>query len=104
MTIEKKDATSFDSIAMSNLVLSRIPTALLLTDVGTELTFQLPLNSSNQFQPLFEHIDNNDVALGVQSYGMSVTTLEEVFIKVAHGTHSHTDAEAGREAKCESNI
>ena len=33
---------------------------------------------------------------------MSVTTLEEVFIKVAHGTNTHADAEAGREAKVHS--
>ena len=28
---------------------------------------------------------------------MSVTTLEEVFIKVAHGTVTHAEADAGRE-------
>ena len=30
---------------------------------------------------------------------MSVTTLEEVFIKVAHSTKTQADAEAGRDAK-----
>lgn len=69
MTIEKKDAVAFNSQAMTDVVMSRIPSASMLTDVGTELTFQLPLNSSNQFQPLFEYIDTNEVALGVQSYG-----------------------------------
>jgi ATP-binding cassette subfamily A (ABC1) protein 3 len=48
------------------------------------------------FQPLFEHIDTYEAKLGVQSYGMSVTTLEEVFIKIAEGTNSNGEAEAGR--------
>jgi hypothetical protein len=49
-------------------------------------TFQLPLDSSDQFPSLFDYMDNHEVELGVGSYGMSVTTLEEVFIKVAHAT------------------
>jgi ATP-binding cassette, subfamily A (ABC1), member 3 len=69
MTIEKKDHTTFNSATMTDIVMSRIPTATLLTDVGTELTFQLPLTSSDEFQNLFEHIDNNEASLGVQSYG-----------------------------------
>ena len=69
MTIEKKDVTSFDSAVMTSLVTTAIPTATLHTDVGTELTFQLPLDSSERFQELFDHIDVNEESLGVQSYG-----------------------------------
>ena len=86
MTIEKKDVHKFNSPAMIELVQSRVKDATLLTDVGTELTFQLPFTSSQAFQSLFEHFDNNESQLGIQSYGVSVTTLEEVFIKIAHGT------------------
>lgn len=86
MTIEKKDVHKFNSPAMIELVQSRIKDATLLTDVGTELTFQLPFTSSQAFQSLFAHFDDNETNLGIQSYGMSVTTLEEVFIKIAHGT------------------
>jgi ATP-binding cassette subfamily A (ABC1) protein 3 len=32
----------------------------------------------------------------MRSYGMSVTTLEEVFIKIAHGTTTNATADAGR--------
>jgi hypothetical protein len=95
MTIEKMDATSFDSRKMADVIGSRIPEAKLLTDVGTELTFQLPLSSSDKFQPLFEYMDAHERELGLQSYGMSVTTLEEVFIRVAEGTHTQADAQAG---------
>ena len=69
MTVEKKNATTFDSKAMTDVVTTCVPSATLLTNVGTELTFQLPFNSSANFRSLFEHIDNNEAALGVQSYG-----------------------------------
>jgi hypothetical protein len=67
---------------MQRTVHAQVPEAKLLTDVGTEMTFQLPFSASAKFQGLFEHIDDNETTLGVQSYGVSVTTLEEVFIKV----------------------
>jgi ATP-binding cassette subfamily A (ABC1) protein 3 len=41
MTVEKKNAITFDSKKMTEVVMSRIPAATLLTDVGTELTFQV---------------------------------------------------------------
>lgn len=72
MTIEKKNSNTFDSNAVTEVVMSHIPTAALLTNVGTELTFQLPFSSSENFKPLFEHMDANEEALGVQSYGKAV--------------------------------
>ena len=69
MTIEKNDAILFDSLRMIQLVMSHIPAANVLSDVGTELTFQLPLNSTGHFQALFDHVDSHQKVLGVQSYG-----------------------------------
>ena len=34
---------------------------------------------------LFSELDSRAAELGVASYGISVTTLEEVFLKVGHG-------------------
>jgi ATP-binding cassette, subfamily A (ABC1), member 3 len=36
------------------------------------------------FPSLFENLDNNKGNLGILSYGVSITTLEEVFLKVAN--------------------
>ena len=84
MTIEKVDPTHFDSANMRSFVSSRIPDCKFLTDVGTEMVIQLPFTSSSMFASLFEALDQHDKSLGVRSYGMSVTTLEEVFINVAN--------------------
>eukprot|EP01037_Dinobryon_pediforme_P045063 gene45063-57299_t len=81
---------------MSDLVYSRIPDARLLNDVGKEIVFQLPFNSTSSFQGLFQHIDEHTQELHVESYGVSVTTLEEVFITVQNATETQAQAEAGR--------
>ena len=114
MVLEKKDAITFKSSDIDHVVTSRVPAAKLLTDVGminllflsyalkqpfgvgTEIAFQLPFSSSDRFQGLFDHLDANLDELGIRSYGMSVTTLEEVFIKVAEGTATEATAVKGR--------
>uniref|UniRef100_H3GK29 ABC transporter domain-containing protein n=1 Tax=Phytophthora ramorum TaxID=164328 RepID=H3GK29_PHYRM len=68
---------------LQSLVTSRVPTAKVLSNVGAEIAFQLPLDSTTSFPLLFEELDEKMGELGVLSYGISVTTLEEVFIKVA---------------------
>lgn len=85
MTIEKQNPITFNTKGVIDIINRYVEDAKILTNVGTELTVQLPLTSSHSFQPLFEQFDNNSESLGIQSYGMSVTTLEEVFIKVAEG-------------------
>ncbi|RHZ34332.1 hypothetical protein DYB37_012253, partial [Aphanomyces astaci] len=57
--------------------------ANVLSNVGTEIAFQLPLDSAPLFGGMFADLDHHMTQLGVASYGISVTTMEEVFIKVA---------------------
>ncbi|KAE8876271.1 ABC transporter A family member 1 [Phytophthora fragariae] len=63
-----------------------IPSSRVLSNVGTEIAFQLPLDSSSQFPEMFRKLDENLHKLQVLSYGISVTTMEEVFIKVAEAS------------------
>jgi ATP-binding cassette, subfamily A (ABC1), member 3 len=88
MTIEKKDPSTFKDESVMDVVNKIIPEAKLLTSVGTELTVEMPFSGSASFEPMFIEFDNRLDALGIQSYGMSVTTLEEVFLKVASGSHA----------------
>ncbi|KAF0712753.1 hypothetical protein As57867_004679, partial [Aphanomyces stellatus] len=65
----------------------------VLSNVGTEISFQLQLDCSHLFGKMFAELDSQLDSLGVLSYGISVTTLEEVFIKVAEigdEHHQHT--------------
>ncbi|RLN38339.1 hypothetical protein BBO99_00008317 [Phytophthora kernoviae] len=92
LTLVKDDAKCDDN-AISTLISSYVPSAQLLSNVGSEVAYQLPQRSSPQFAAMFTEIDNNLSKLGLLSYGISATTLEEVFIKVAEAddeNHQHT--------------
>ena len=72
--------------SIKEVVSSHIKHSELLADVGAELSFRLPFEASSHFVPLFREIDSKLSELFVNQYGISVTTLEEVFIKVAEQT------------------
>jgi len=66
----------------------------VLSDVGKELALRIPLEQSAKFPDLFEELDEKQEALGLDSWGLSVTTLEEVFLKVAHGGDEVVDLDS----------
>ncbi|CAM9405596.1 unnamed protein product, partial [Scytosiphon promiscuus] len=71
---------------IKHLVRSHVKEATLLSNVGAEISFQLPNDASSSFQAMLTEIDRRKAELHVNSYGLSVTTLEEVFLRVANGT------------------
>ena len=59
--------------------------ASLNKSVGFEMTFTLPYNSlgSGKFTELLEGIEANKEKLGISDYGVSDTSLEDIFLTVA---------------------
>ncbi|GLE03144.1 hypothetical protein PINS_up012023 [Pythium insidiosum] len=91
LTLVKRDHCPED--ALIRFINERVPRANLLSNVGAEIAFQLPLDASAEFPQLFEDLDSSLEKVGILSYGISVTTMEEVFIKVAEAgdeDHQHT--------------
>ncbi|XP_063555859.1 phospholipid-transporting ATPase ABCA3-like [Gorilla gorilla gorilla] len=78
---------------ISKLIHYYIPTATLENDVGTELSFILPKNYVHSFQALFTALEQEQENLGIASFGASVTTMEEVLLKVGYMEESQTDNE-----------
>ncbi|XP_024942835.1 ATP-binding cassette sub-family A member 5 [Cephus cinctus] len=70
--------------AISRLVTSHVSKAEKARRHGRELSFILPHNSVENFAPLFsaieQEIKTRASRLGISSYGVSMTTLEEVFL------------------------
>ncbi|GJQ65474.1 hypothetical protein Trydic_g7579 [Trypoxylus dichotomus] len=52
------------------------------SEVGTELTYILPDSKANMFEMMLDDLENRIDSLGIQSYGISLATLEEVFMRV----------------------
>jgi len=58
-----------------------VPGVQMESNVGAELSFVLPKEQSANFEKLFTDLEFDQTALGIDSFGASVTTLEEVFLK-----------------------
>uniref|UniRef100_E9PWH4 ATP-binding cassette, sub-family A member 15 n=1 Tax=Mus musculus TaxID=10090 RepID=E9PWH4_MOUSE len=83
-----------DIAEISKLIHSYVPTATLETNVGNELSFILPKEYTHRFEALFTALEENQENLGISSFGVSITTMEEVFLKVSNLEDSKTDIEA----------
>lgn len=61
--------------------------------VASELAFRLPLAHTAAFPALFRDLDVAvEAERGVAGYGVSVTTLEEVFLRIARGEAEHAES------------
>ncbi|XP_071813575.1 phospholipid-transporting ATPase ABCA3-like isoform X2 [Apostichopus japonicus] len=70
---------------VASLVKRHVPSSVLENNVGAELSFILPQEEVGKFEALFDEMEKKKIELGIDSYGASVTTMEEVFIKVGDG-------------------
>eukprot|EP00038_Savillea_parva_P006028 m.161240 g.161240 ORF g.161240 m.161240 type:complete len:1789 (+) comp12053_c0_seq1:172-5538(+) len=71
-----------DAKAVLDFVQHHCKTAAIQSNVGAELTILLPRGSKKDFPALFSALDGALEDLRIQSYGCTVTTMEEVFLKV----------------------
>uniref|UniRef100_A0A8B9KM95 ABC transporter domain-containing protein n=1 Tax=Astyanax mexicanus TaxID=7994 RepID=A0A8B9KM95_ASTMX len=77
-----------DVADLSALVRRHVPEAVFLEVLGQELVYILPYTGSKDgsFASLFKELDLEKERLGISSYGISDTSLEEIFLKVAEET------------------
>ncbi|XP_037883728.1 phospholipid-transporting ATPase ABCA1 isoform X1 [Glossina fuscipes] len=59
-----------------------VPNLEIETDIGAELSYQLPDSYSNLFEEMFRDLEENSEGLQLNGYGIGITSLEEVFMKV----------------------
>lgn len=71
-----------DPDKVSEFVFRSIPNSNALTAFGGELSYRLPKEAAPQFATFFAELDSLMPDLGIDSYGASLTTLEEVFLRI----------------------
>ncbi len=93
LTLVKEDNHDTDKHGkeVMELMNNYVPDFTVLSDVGMEISLQLPQTASAQFPALLTQLDESLEPLRIASYGVSATTLEEVFLKVAQGTALKSD-------------
>jgi ATP-binding cassette, subfamily A (ABC1), member 3 len=78
-----KSSSQIDSAPIISTIKIHVPDYKVHTNVATELTVQLPLANLPKFPQLFSELDDKKEELSFKDYGISITSLEEVFISVA---------------------
>ena len=66
---------------VTSVVLKHVPEARLESNVSAELSYVLPHEGKSAFPGMFTEIEERKRDLGIASYGASVTTMEEVFLR-----------------------
>ncbi|MES1908431.1 MAG: hypothetical protein MHM6MM_001373 [Cercozoa sp. M6MM] len=84
LTVSRPSEGADKTEEIKRCVLKHVPEASVLSDSAGEFSFRLPLECSAQFPDLFDELDARQAELNFESYGVSVTTLEEVFLRVGH--------------------
>lgn len=79
---------------ITRLVHMYVPNATMESSAGAELSYILPKESTSRFELLFAELEMNREELGIASYGASVTTMEEVFLRVGKLVDSSLDVQA----------
>ena len=74
--------------------------AKLIEHRGDELVFVLPPNMRAKYEGLLTNLESESSRLGIRSYGMSDTTLEEIFLKVKNRRLTEFLGSAGKGLVC----
>lgn len=93
----KSENTNSEAIAA--LIHKHIPDATIEHDIRTELSFMLPENQTHLYEATFAELERLKVSLGLVSFGVSLTTMEEVFLNVGNeknGSGGEDDVSDGR--------
>ncbi|XP_045632438.1 phospholipid-transporting ATPase ABCA3-like [Ursus americanus] len=80
IVMEKESHCDVEKI--SAIIHSHIPDATVENFTGAELSFILPKEYTQRFEALINDLENKQKELGIANFGASITTMEEVFIKV----------------------
>uniref|UniRef100_A0A182IUJ1 ABC transporter domain-containing protein n=1 Tax=Anopheles atroparvus TaxID=41427 RepID=A0A182IUJ1_ANOAO len=73
---------------LTELLRKHIPNIEIDTDIGSELSYVLNENYTAVFQDLLRDLEDNVEQCGITSYGISLTTLEEVFLRVGSDSYA----------------
>lgn len=96
--VYSSSSTSTPNLSMTtDIIRSYIPEAQVFSYIGQEATYLLSATHRPIFPKLFRELENDQEKLGISSFGVSITTMEEVFLKVGHLAEERYNKEHGIE-------
>ena len=87
-----KSLVKSQDIQIHNFIKQRINNATLVENIGLEMTYSISnkVEFTKNYESFFQEIEMNMDNLGIDSMGISDTTLEEIFIKLAKEPQKNT--------------
>lgn len=82
-----------DESPITTFIQSHVPAARLADRAGSEVSYVLPHEDTALFHALFKQLEVRKDDLGVLAYGVTASSLEEVFLKVAQSAEEEEDEE-----------
>ncbi len=77
-----KAADQLNEADLATTIKKHIPAAEFKAQTSTEVSYKLPFEAAKEFPGLFSDLDASLPRLGISSYGVTITSLEEVFLRV----------------------
>ncbi|GIY06585.1 ATP-binding cassette sub-family A member 17 [Caerostris extrusa] len=68
---------------LTSLLRKYVPEVTLGNELEKEISFNLASDTNSSFGDMFEELENQKRNLGVTSFGITVTTMEDVFLRVS---------------------
>ena len=90
-------SSEVDSTRIIEYIRDQIPETTTLDSSGAQLLVQIPLKHVSRFGSLFTGLDERLHELQIEAYGASITTLEEVFMRIANGSLSDSEGSGSGE-------
>ncbi|CAN5977083.1 unnamed protein product [Sphagnum jensenii] len=94
LSMIRSSAACCSDSAIADLVLHHVPQAQVSLSFphagargGGGLTFQLPLSNKGEFAQLFHELETRLEELHIGNYGISMTTMEDVFLRLSNKDH-----------------
>jgi hypothetical protein len=84
-----------DSRAVIATVQRFVPGSVVNADVGAELSFKMPLEAARSLPALFQTLDSDP---GVETYALSITNMESIFLTIAREDEAAVAAAAAEKA------
>lgn len=85
-----------DVKGITNLLRKYVPDILVESDIGSELSYNLSEQYAADYEIMLRDLEENSKKYGIISYGVSLTALEEVFIKVGTDSFNKETLESRR--------
>uniref|UniRef100_A0A182QNS7 ABC transporter domain-containing protein n=1 Tax=Anopheles farauti TaxID=69004 RepID=A0A182QNS7_9DIPT len=75
---------------LTELLRRYVPDVAIESDIGTELSMRLNERYRAMFQPALAELEQSGDRCGISSYGIALSTLEEVFMRLGSGDEDST--------------